>query len=710
MTRGFIRLSAALAMLAGVPLAQAHAAQGVAARALITSPIDAGQLVTLTGNTPPAATDPANDRGVAADTFPLAHMLLVLKRPAEREAALESYIDGLTEPGSPNYHRWLTAAQIGTQYGPAQSDIAAITKWLTARGFAVNTIYPSRMAIDFSGSAGDVRAAFHTEIHRLNVDGQSHFANVSDPRIPRALAPAVQGIASLHDFHGQPASHGGPAWTDANCGLGKSNLIANCYFVTPPDLATIYNINPVFTGGNTGQGQTITVVEDSDIYAASDWKTFRKLFGLSQFGSPTITQTHPGTSACADPGTNGDDFEAILDAEYASAAAPSANIHVASCGSHASWGVTIAIENLLNASKPPPILNVSYIWCEASAGNANNALYKNAYQQAAGEGVSIFVSAGDEGAATCDYGKAKASQGIAANALASTVYDVAVGGTDFGDTFHGTTATYWRGGSTKTYGSAISYIPEIPWNNSCASKLIAKFVTNSILTYGSDGFCNTKDGKNNFITTLAGGGGPSSCATRTGGKCAGYAKPSWQKVFGNSNDGVRDLPDVSLFAAGIVWGHAFIVCLSDPNNDFGSPCSQFPNRWEYGYGTSFAAPIMAGIQALVNHARGAKQGNPDPVLYKLARGEYGASGDANCNSSLGNKVGSKCIFHDVTEGDEDVPCVKASPNCFAPSGKFGVLSKSGSSYKPAFVTAKGWDFATGIGSINAANLVKAWPH
>ena len=482
--------------------------------------------------------------------------------------------------------------------------------------------------------------------------------------------------------------------------------------MTPPDLATIYNIKPVFTNGNTGQGQTVTVVEDSDIYAASDWKKFRKLFGLSQYGSPSITQTHPSsaTTACNDPGTNGDDFEAIIDAEYASAAAPSAAIDVASCESNATWGVTIAIENLLNENNPPHILNVSYIWCEASAGAANNALYKNAYQQAAGEGVSIFISAGDEGAATCDYGMANASQGITANALASTAYDVAVGGTDFGDTFAGTNNTYWKSHSTNAYGSAKSYIPEIPWNNSCASELIAKYVTGSKVTYGTKGFCNSKDGKSNFITTLAGSGGPSSCATGSSASCAGYAKPSWQTVFGNPSDGVRDLPDVSLFAAGIVWGHGYIVCLSDPNSDFGTPCSQFPNGWIYGYGTSFAAPIMAGVQALVNHARGGKQGNPDPVIYKLARAEYGASGDANCNSSLGNKVASKCVFYDVTEGDEDVPCAKGTPNCFRPSGTYGVLSKSSGSYKPAFVTTKGWDFATGIGSINVANFVKAWPN
>lgn len=702
-----------LVLSAAVLVATMAQANTYDARPLIVSAVDERDLIALPGNTHPAAQDRANDRGPVADTLQMPHMMLVLKRPQEREAAFEHYIDGLTDTNSSNYHRWLTPAKIGTEYGPADRDVAAITRWLTLHGFKINEIYPSRMAIDFSGDAGAVHAAFHTEIHRIVVEGQTHFANLSDPQIPRALVPAVEGVASLHDFHGHPGSHGGPAWTDANCGTGSANLIANCYFVTPPDLETIYNFNPVFTGGNTGQGQTITVVEDSDIYTSKDWTTFRSLFGLSQYGTPAITQIHPqpssGGTTCSDPGTNGDDFEATLDAEYASAAAPKADIHVASCSSGATWGVIIAIENLLNQSAPPPIVNISYIWCEAGAGVANNALFKNTFQQAAAEGTSIFISAGDEGAATCDYGKNFASDGIAANALASTAYDVAVGGTDFGDTYAGTNSIYWRSNSTKTFGSAISYIPEIPWNNSCASQLIAKYVTGSAVTYGTKGFCNSSKGTADFLTTLAAGGGPSACATKPGGKCAGYAKPSWQSVLGNPGDGVRDVPDVSLFSAGITWGHAYIVCLSDPKHDAGDPCSKFPNGWLYGYGTSFAAPVMAGVQALINNATGSKQGNPNPTLYKLARGEYGAAGSKACNASLGNKAGATCIFYDVTQGDTDVPCAKGSANCYGPSGTYGVLSTNKNKDKPAYMAAKGWDFATGIGTVNVANLVKAWP-
>ena len=608
----------------------------------ITRPVDESRLVTLAGNTRVEARDPANDRGRISDTTQLAHMILVLRRPDAQEAALVRYIDSLTDRSSPLYHHWLSATEIGEKYGPPNADVERVEHWLRSHGFSVNTVYPSRTAIDFSGNAGSVRAAFHTEIHALDVRGQPHIANMNDPRIPQALAPVVEGIVSLHDFHGHAASHGGPGWSVANCGLGSNDLIPNCYFVTPADLATIYDFTPLFKASNTGAGQTIAVAEDSNIYSADDWTRFRSLFGLSGYTSASISQTHPG--GCTDPGTNGDDFEAILDTEYASAAAPDAAIEVASCASsQTTWGLTIAVENIVNSSSPPPILNVSYIWCEANAGKANDKAYHDAWQQAAAEGMSVFVSSGDEGAASCDYGKSKASHGIAANGIASTQYDVAVGGTDFGDTYHHENSQYWNANNTGDYGSAKSYVPEIPWNSSCGSQLIAKYVSGSKVTYGTGGFCNASAGKN-FITTYAGGAAPSSCAKKVSGACQGYAKPSWQHVLGVPADHVRDVPDVSLFSAAPVWGHAFIVCFSDPAHDFNTPCSRFPGGWIYGYGTSFAAPIMSGIQALVNQATSSRQGNPDPTLYQLANAEFGTGGSPSCNASLGNQIGAGLHF------------------------------------------------------------------
>jgi subtilase family serine protease len=674
----------------------------------------------MAGNTRSEA-NAANDAGAVADDFAMEHMLLQLKRPAEQETAAAAAVDALNNPKSSSYHKWMTAAQFGALYGPAQSDIDTVTAWLQGKGFTVHSVYPSRMTVDFSGNAGQVRRAFHTEIHHLNVGGESHVANMSDPQIPEALAAAVKGVASLHDFKAHPMKRARPQYTFTSQGYQTQAI-------TPSDLATIYNLTPLFGAGYTGLGQTIAVVEDARLYSNSDWDTFRSTFGLSQYtdGSLSVVQPAPtsGGSNCGAPGLGGgDDGEAILDAEWATAAAPSATIMVAACASTRSTdGTVIALQNLVNSANPPSIISVSYGICEAENGEAANSIFNTTYQQAAAEGISVFVAAGDEGAAACDAGASGATHGIGVSAWASTPYNVAVGGTDFGDSYANTTSTYWSSTNSATYGSALSYIPEIPWNDSCASGLLASALGFSA-TYGSSGLCGSSTAqRDGLLQVAAGSGGPSGCATGApavegvvGGGCQGYAKPSWQSgLTGIASDGVRDIPDVSLFAGTGVWGHYYVMCWSDQRNG-GAACTGDPSGWAGAGGTSFASPIMAGIQALVNQKTNSAQGNPNSVYYQLAAA-------STCNSSNGDPGVSACVFHNVTQGDIDVNCA-GSENCYGAvaavsSGRRGgggssqangALSGTSNSYSPAFAAAAGWNFATGIGSVNAFNLVNNWP-
>ncbi len=218
--------------------------QRIAPRSLITEPVDNSLLVTLQGNTR-AAANAANDAGRVAENLPMDHMLLKLQRSPEQEQALEQFIDELHNPSSPNFHKWLTPTQFGQQFGLSPQDLGTIANWLETRGFAVNEIYPSGMLIDFSGTAGQVRQAFHTEIHNLAVNGQRHIANMSDPQIPAALAPAVVGVVSLHDFMPRPMNKPRANYTFTS---GGSTYQA----VVPADLATIYNFNPLFSAGTTG--------------------------------------------------------------------------------------------------------------------------------------------------------------------------------------------------------------------------------------------------------------------------------------------------------------------------------------------------------------------------------------------------------------------------------------------------------------------------
>jgi subtilase family serine protease len=676
------------------------------ARVLITRPVDVSRLHTLAGNTRPEA-NAQNDRGKVADSFAMDHMLLELQRSPEREQALRNFIDQQHDSSSPNFHRWLTADQFGQMYGPSRLDIEAVSEWLRSIGFTVNVVYPSGMVIDFSGTAGQVSAAFRTEIHRLFVDGKDHIANMSDPQIPEALTPVVAGIVSLHDF--RPHSMRKPT----------AKYTFPLQLVVPADLATIYDLKAAFAAGYTGQGQTIAVLEDSDLYNTADWTTFRKAFGLSSYTSGSLIVSNPappkGSSNCMDPGTNGAGGEATLDAEWASAAAPDATIQVAACADTAtSVGVLFAAQNLINASHPPQIISMSYGLCEAYNGVTQNAAYNSAFQQAVAEGISVFVSAGDEGAAECDGGQIAAIHGISVSGMASTPYNVAVGGTDFADTSLGTNSTYWGATNSSNYGSALSYIPEIPWNDSCAGSILAAFSGYSV-GYGPSGFCGSNLAQQGgYLLVVGGSGGPSGCATGAppenfvvGGSCRGYPKPSWQAgVPGIPSDRVRDLPDVSLFAANGIWGHFYVYCFTDPSNG-GAPCVgepfPFQDTWSGAGGTSFSSPIMAGIQALVNQKMGGAQGNPNPVYYKLAASSVASS-----------------VFHSITTGDIVVNC-SGEINCFGagfegrgrgtPGPEFvgnGGLSTSNGTYSPAYAAGSGWSFATGLGSVDAYNLILNW--
>jgi hypothetical protein len=254
----------------------------------------------------------------------------------------------------------------------------------------------------------------------------------------------------------------------------------------------------------------------------------------------------------------------------------------------------------------------------------------------------------------------------------------------------------------------------MPWDDSCANGPLFTYVGYAT-AYGASGFCTSPIGEE-YLDVVAGSGGPSGCAfgatspdagtPAVSGTCRGYAKPIWQWFLaGVPNDGVRDIPDVSLFAANGVWGHYYVSCYSDPAYvGVGAPCIGHPNTWSGAGGTSFVSPILAGVQALLNQKTRSRQGNPDYAYYALATLEYGFKGNDACDSNNGTNA---CIFHDVTFGDIDVNC-EGTFSCYDPSGPNGVLSVSSTQFENAYGATKGWDFATGIGTLNVDALVNAW--
>ena len=648
---GILCLAALCASSSAQQAAQASA--GVP-RPPIRQAVDETHLTTLKGNTHPLAR-PQFDLGTAPATLSMDRMLLVLKRSAEQETALRKLLDDQQDKHSPNYHQWLTPAQFGKQFGPADADIQTITTWLQSHGFTVGST-KGRTVLEFSGSASQVNEAFHTTIHKYVVNGEQHWANASDPMIPTALTPVVAGVLTLHNFLKKPASHFNGQAVLAKVVPGKKPQVTfpaqsgqpATNALAPQDYAVIYDINPLNNVVN-GSGISIGVVGRSNLYnGGTDISDFRDNIG-GCCGPINIVLDGP------DPGDlgGGEEAEATLDSTWSGAIAPSANVNlVVSASTNTTDGIDLS-ETYIVENNLTDIMTESFSACELYATDGQLAFSSNMAEQAAAQGITYFVSTGDNGTAGCDDPTvAPASNPISVNLIASTAFNVAVGGTEFNE--NGDPTKYW-GTEPPVQESAISYIPENVWNESSLANGL-----------------------------WSGAGGASAGNVRAGGTTSGVPKPYWQSgVAGIPADGVRDLPDVSLTAAA---HDPYLLCLE-------GSCTPDSTGNIYVYfisGTSASAPSFAGIMALVDQKQliattNARQGLANYVLYRLAAAQ--SAYPAQCNgSSTTTPPASTCIFNDVTVGNDAVP---------------GEVTTE-------YSASAGYDLATGLGSVNVANLVNEW--
>ncbi|MGA8429978.1 MAG: protease pro-enzyme activation domain-containing protein [Candidatus Sulfotelmatobacter sp.] len=506
----------------------------------IIQPIDENRRAVLSGHLHPMARA-ENTTGYMPSEQRMEQMVLVLRGNSEQETALEELIEAQQDPGSAYYHQWLTPQAFAQRFGTSVNDLKQISGWLQSHGMEIEET-PSNRAVIFSGSAWQVETTFHTTMRTYVVNGEAHYANATDPEIPEALAHVIHGVASLHNFVSEPMHVTAPAFTSGSA-----------HYLMPRDWAMIYDVTPLYNAGITGSGESIAVLGRSDIYV-SDVQSFRANAALPANNPQTIVNG-------ADPGVSnsGDQMESTLDVEWAGAVAQKAAVKFVTSKSGSSDGIALSAQYAV-AHNVAPIVSLSYGMCEAAEGSGGNAFWNNLWEQAAAQGMSVFVSAGDSGAAGCDASNARtATEGRAVNGLCSSPYSTCVGGTEFSEGSNST--RYWASSNGVGMSSALAYIPENVWNES-----------------GSDGL-------------WAGGGGASTV----------YSKPSWQSAPGVPADGKRDVPDVAMTAA----IHDSYVILMD-------------GSLQAVAGTSAAAPSLAGAMALVVQKAGASQGNVNPVLYRLA--------------------------------------------------------------------------------------------
>jgi hypothetical protein len=655
----------AVALLCGI---SAHAQ----ARPLITTAVNATNLTELKGNVSPRIQG-ATDLGAADPSQRSGRLLLQLTRSPEREADLQSFLQQSHEASSPLYHKWLSPAAFGQRFGAADSDIEQVKGWLESQGLSVAGVSASKGAIEYSGTVGQINAAFHTSIHSYKVNNATHYANSSNPRIPAALAPAIASVGQLNDF--RPVAQNkvlGQAAFDAKTHTGKpqwtypSPLGQTYYFLTPEDFSTQYDVKSVYSSGVNGTGQTIGIINDSNIDLALV-NAYRTLFGLPANPPQVVIDG-------SDPGVNGDAIEAYLDVENAGAVAPNATVKLYIAGSYGivGGGINFSILRAVD-DDAASVLSLSFGECESDLGTAENQFINSVWEQAAAQGQTVLVSTGDSGSFDNCYG-------VGVNGLASTPWDVAVGGTDayFSDYATGgaSIANYWNSANDANLGSLQKPFPEQPWNGSIY------------------GFNSTLYDPYAQYESAGGGGGKSSCAvgdptvnpgTGLPTCTAGYPKPSWQVGVGVPKDAVRDLPDVSLFASNSINGISWAICAFPGDCTEHLPGGTNLLVTDVG-GTSASAPAMAGIMALINQKYG-PQGQANYTLYPLA-------------------AQFPTAINPVDIGSNNEPCesydVGIEIGCAADPGDTGNYSLQN------YPATPGYDLASGLGSVDVAALIANW--
>ena len=630
-------------------LAAAICSSAVAQQNRITSAIDNTQTVALKGTVSPLA-NPKNDLGPLDPSTKLPYVTMLLKSTAAQESARKQLLAEQQDPSSANYHKWLTPEEYGDRFGMSHSDVTALKRWLRLQGFTIVEVARARNWIAFNSTVGEIERVFRTQIHRFTVDGEERFANASAPSIPKALEGIVSGFRGLDNF--KPKSmmikQSLNATPDYNNGSGTHSL-------APDDLATIYDITPLYNAGVDGTGMKIAIMGQTQVHLA-DIQQFRAGFNLST-NNPTTTL---GTG-CTDPGFTGDEGEADLDLEWSGAVARNATILFVICDITTNSGVISSLQYAVN-NNVAPVLSMSYGLCEAGIGaNLELTVYEPILTQAVMQGQTLMVSSADDNAAGCDNQdtEAVATKGFAVNGFASPPEATAVGGTEF-DADVNNPGAYWNASNNANGASAKGYIPELAWN---------------------DGTLGT-----NLNGGLWGTGGGASAS-------GFFTKPIWQTGTNVPNDGHRDLPDIAMASSGAHDGYIFCTNIGSPGSYVGSCANGIAQDTARVGGTSAAAPVFAGIMVLLNHYLNKNKGtapglgNINPMLYSLA-------------------ASTPTAFHDIPAGNYSltgtpsgniIPCQSGTLNCPATAPfQFG------------FLTTTGYDEVTGLGSVDANVLVTNW--
>src|SRR5215813_5579245 len=606
----------------------------------ITRKIDNADRAVISESHPPMART-ENEAGRVPATARLRGISLSLSRTAAQQADLEIFIATQQDPNTNLYHKWLTPDQFAARFGATDADITKLKTWLQQQGFSIEGVSRSKTSITFSGTIIQVETAFGTELHYYKIDGVTYFAPSKDISVPAAISPVVEAVKNLSSFRPRPHVKLKPPKVATRTNFTSSQ--SGSHFLTPNDVATIYDITPAYTAGYTGAGQSIAVVGQSSVLL-SDIEKFQGAAGLTTKDPALVLVPNSGTATIV----SGDEAESDLDLEYSGGIATGATIYFVYVGNNTNYSVLDAL-NYAVQTRIAPIITISYGVCETELSSTDYSSLTGILAQAASQGQSVISASGDSGSTDC-YGisglTTAQQEALAVDFPASSQYVTGMGGSEFPSAdVASSNTTYWAGANgSDVIGSALSYIPAQVWNDDSSANGIS-----------------------------SGGGGISTLTNR----------PAWQGgVTGIPSGSFRLVPDLSLYSSqGNDDCHNYS---SDPPNGINGNCS---NGFRYANntyltiagGTSFAAPIFAGMLAIINQKLNSTgQGVVNSELYRLA----------------GNSASYASAFHDITSGGNQ--CNAGPSYC----------SSAGAS---EYAAGAGYDQASGLGSVDFYNLLTAWP-
>jgi subtilase family serine protease len=521
-------------------------------------------------------------------------VFLALRNRAELDHLLAAQQD----PASSEYHHWLTPGDFAARFGPQASDYKAVADWLVSEGFEVTSA--GRLYVAFNGTVSQAERLFGVTIASTADD--RFFGNPEDPAVPARFAGVIARIEGLdnlrryvpliqrHRRNRAPVNRelspleivswaGGSFTREPGFKPWAPNVAVDGYSPAfgPADIQTFYDETPLLNAGiNGGNGRDcVAVVEDSN-YARAAINLFDTTFSLPV---AALTNSFP----TSDPGINSDEGEALMDLEYAHAAAPNAPLK-AYIGNNFDSIIDPIADGIQSAVSDDSCSAISVSFSSCGAPNSYfTATLDPIFSQAASQGQSVFISSGDNGAAGFvlnRHGDCVTGSSRNVNEIAADPNVTGVGGTEFTPDFDAN-------------GDDVGFVSEKVWNE------------------GTDGG--------------ASGGGASAI----------FAKPAYQKGV-TPSDTHRDVPDVALIASPDMPG----VFMGDDASDQGSGCP--PGQACINCcdgGTSLSAPLWAGISRLFAQIQGGRLGNLNPLLYHLgSAGKSAGVRDVTSGNNTFNKV------------------------------------------------------------------------